>query len=150
MARAERITQADGTTVDVTPAAIGERRDASPEELRRQMSGGLDDIVLRALRKDPRFRYPTARALGDDIRRYLDRQPVAASAGAWRYATGRFVARHRMALAGLALVTATAGITTTLLPARAGGRAVAGLDADCRAAPFGRCHDVPQPLRAAG
>ena len=119
VARAERITQADGTTVDVTPAAISERRDASPEELRRQMSGGLDDIVLRALRKDPRFRYQTARALGDDIRRYLDRQPVAASDGAWRYATGRFVARHRMALAGLALVTATAGITTTLLPARA-------------------------------
>lgn len=119
VARAERITQADGTTVDVTPASVSERRDASPEDLRRQMSGGLDDIVLRALRKDPRFRYPSARALGDDIRRYLDRQPVAATDGAWRYATGRFVARHRMALAGLALVASTAGITTTLLPSRA-------------------------------
>ena len=123
VARAARHTQPDGTTVEVTPAAVSERRDASPEELRRQISRGLDDIVLRALRKDPRFRYPSARALGDDIRRYLDQQPVSASEGAWRYAGGRFVARHRLALAGLALVAVTAGATMTLLPGRASATA---------------------------
>lgn len=116
VARAARLTRADGTTLEVTPAAISDTRDASPEELRRQISRGLDDIVLRALRKEPRFRYPTARALGDDIRRYLDEQPVTAGEGAWRYAGGRFVARHRVALAALALVVATAGLTFVLLP----------------------------------
>ena len=118
VARAARLTRADGTTVEVTPASVSERRDASPADLRRQLSGGLDDIVLRALRKESRFRYPTARALGDDIRRYLDRQPVAASDGAWRYAAGRFVARNRLALAAVVLVASTAAVTTTLLPGR--------------------------------
>ncbi len=118
VARAARLTRADGTTVNLTPASVSDTRDASPEELRRQISRGLDDIVLRALRKEPRFRYPSARALGEDIRRYLDEQPVTASEGAWRYAGGRFVARHRVALAALALVAATAGVTISLLPGR--------------------------------
>jgi eukaryotic-like serine/threonine-protein kinase len=60
---------------------------AKGRELRRQLAGSLDTVVLTALRKDPRHRYPSARALGEEIGRYLDGLPVTAPrdpGGRWR------------------------------------------------------------------
>ncbi|HEX3280013.1 MAG TPA: protein kinase [Pyrinomonadaceae bacterium] len=47
-------------------------RNASVESLRRDLSGDLDTIMMRALRKEPEWRYQTAEQLRDDIARYLD------------------------------------------------------------------------------
>src|SRR5512132_478265 len=47
-------------------------RNASMESLRRDLSGDLDTIMMRALRKEPEWRYQTAEQLRDDIARYLD------------------------------------------------------------------------------
>jgi len=40
----------------------------------------LDTVVLTCLQKDPRRRYATARALGEDLRRILDGDPIQARA----------------------------------------------------------------------
>lgn len=40
----------------------------------------LNTVVLTCLQKDPRRRYPTARALGDDLQRVLDGDPIQARA----------------------------------------------------------------------
>ncbi len=47
-------------------------RSATLESLRRDLSGDLDDIVMRALRKEPEWRYQSAEQLRDDITRYLE------------------------------------------------------------------------------
>jgi serine/threonine-protein kinase len=43
----------------------------------RALRGDLDWIVLKALRKDPGRRHPSARALGRDLERHLRGEPVA-------------------------------------------------------------------------
>ena len=47
------------------------------ESLRRDLSGALDSIVMRALRKEPEWRYQTAEQLRDDIARYLAGSPIS-------------------------------------------------------------------------
>lgn len=49
--------------------------------LARLLRGDLDAIIDRALRKDPRDRYPAVAALKDDVSRYLDKKPVTAQSG---------------------------------------------------------------------
>ncbi len=79
----------------------------------KRLDSDLEAILLKALRKEPQERYLTAERLGDDLRAYLQGLPVAARRGTLRYFAGKFVRRHRWALAAAAvlLVTLIAGIT---------------------------------------
>src|ERR1041384_6668362 len=52
-------------------------RNATGESLRKDLSGALDSIVMRALRKEPEWRYQPAEQLRDDIRRYLSGNPIS-------------------------------------------------------------------------
>jgi serine/threonine protein kinase/tetratricopeptide (TPR) repeat protein len=52
-------------------------RSATLESLRRELSGALDNIVMRALRKEPEWRYQSAEQLRDDITRYLEGSPIS-------------------------------------------------------------------------
>ncbi|HEY8188987.1 MAG TPA: protein kinase [Pyrinomonadaceae bacterium] len=52
-------------------------RSATLESLRRDLSGALDSIVMRALRKEPEWRYQSAQQLRDDILRYLEGAPIS-------------------------------------------------------------------------
>lgn len=52
-------------------------RSASVEILRNALSGELETIVMRALRKEPPWRYQTAKQLRDDIAAYLAGQPLS-------------------------------------------------------------------------
>src|SRR5262249_52269172 len=49
-------------------------------------------------------RYASAEALSEDIRRYLDGHPVAASKGTWSYRAQKYVRRHKAAVAAAAVV----------------------------------------------
>jgi len=59
----------------------------------------LDVIVSAALEKDPARRYPSVEALADDVRRHIEGRPIEARPSTWRYRAGRFVSRHRWAVA---------------------------------------------------
>ena len=85
---------------------------ASPRQLARLVSGDLDAIVLKAMRREPTDRYASVELFDEDIRRHLERRPVKARAGTWRYLAGRFAARHKLPLATAAavLVTLLAGL----------------------------------------
>jgi len=52
-------------------------RGASVEVLRRNLSGELETIVMRALRKEPEWRYQSARQLREDIVSHLDGRPLS-------------------------------------------------------------------------
>ena len=81
-------------------------RSTEPVKLKRRLRGDIDQIVLKALRKDPERRYDGASALSADLGRHLDGLPVEARPESTRYRIGRFVRRHRagVAAAGLALL----------------------------------------------
>ncbi len=53
-------------------------RPVPPRQLDRTIPRDLEAIVLKCLAHDPARRYPTAAALADDLRRFLDDRPVRA------------------------------------------------------------------------
>ncbi len=88
---------------------------------RRQLSGSLDAIVLKTLRKEPGERYRTVAALADDLRRYLTDRPVSAVPDAVRYRVARAVRRHRApvgvaALLALAIAATAVFVRQTAVP----------------------------------
>lgn len=88
---------------------IAAARHVDPKRLRRQLVGDLDHIVAKALRKEPSQRYATVELLVADIQRHLQGLPVLARRGSWRYRAGRFLRRHRGAVAaGVAIFLALA------------------------------------------
>jgi eukaryotic-like serine/threonine-protein kinase len=95
-------------------------REGSPVKLRRRLAGDLDDIVLMALRKEPRRRYPSAEQFAKDISRHLEGLPVSAAPDSLLYRGNKFVCRHKVGMAAAVLValTATAGVVATLHQAR--------------------------------
>ncbi len=70
-----------------------------PSPQRLQLHGDLANIVAKATTPEPERRYGTAGALAEDIERYLDRRPVSAHSPSRWYRTGKFIARHRGAVA---------------------------------------------------
>jgi HEAT repeat protein/tRNA A-37 threonylcarbamoyl transferase component Bud32 len=70
----------------------------------------LAAICLKAMEKNPADRYPSAAALAEDLRRFLDGRAVVAAPWTWRRGLRRWVRRHRrpLALAAAAAVTALA------------------------------------------
>jgi len=72
--------------------------------LRRDISGDLDAIVLKALRKEPERRYATCRELADDISRHVDGLPVHARTGNFGYRVGKFIKRNRLLAAAAAFI----------------------------------------------
>lgn len=68
---------------------------------RRAQAGDLDAIVLKALAAEPQARYASVALLAEDLRRWLDGQPVSAQAPTLRYRAGRFLRRHRGAVAAV-------------------------------------------------
>jgi tetratricopeptide (TPR) repeat protein len=83
---------------------------------RKTLRGDLDAVVLKALRRDPEDRYPSAEALADDLRRVLAGRPVATRSDDRIYRTGRFVRRNRAALAAVA--AAVVVVALSLIPWR--------------------------------
>lgn len=100
--------------VDSVPArlsdAVRRRGGAAAARQARALRGDLDTIVARALKKQPAERYPNAAALAEDLRRWLDHEPVQARRDRPGYRIGRFVRRHRHAVvaAGTAATLALA------------------------------------------
>jgi serine/threonine protein kinase/tetratricopeptide (TPR) repeat protein len=91
----------------ITPESVGQAREGTVDKLRRRLSGDLDNIVLKALRKEPERRYASVLELERDIRRHLAGLPVSASPDTYRYLTGKFVRRNKAVVLAAALVVIT-------------------------------------------
>ena len=92
-----------------------ERRNSTPERLRKELSGDIDAIIAMAMRKEPERRYAAVQALAEDIERYLQRLPVLARQGDWNYHAARFARRHWLAVMAVAaaflVLAAVSGVT---------------------------------------
>ena len=83
-----------------------------PVPLRRRVltiPADLDTVVLTCLQKDPRRRYATARALGEDLQRILDGEPIQARAATPVERLVHWARKHK------ALVTAATAVSLSIV-----------------------------------
>ncbi len=85
--------------------------------LSRSLKGDLDTIVLKAIAAEPARRYTSAAGLADEVDRYLSGRPVLARPDTFRYRTGKFVRRHRaaVAFAAVAVIALVSGLVLAVL-----------------------------------
>ncbi len=90
-------------------------RDVDPAPVASEVGGDLDAILQRALAKERDRRYPTAAALADDLRRYLEDRPVLARRPSPLYRLARFARRQRGLFAALValFVSLVAGVVVS-------------------------------------
>ena len=84
------------------------------------LRGDVDNIVMKALRKQPERRYTSVDQLSEDIRRHLEGLPVSARKDTVGYRTQKFIQRHKAGVVAALLVVAAliAGMVTTLWQVR--------------------------------
>ena len=89
---------------------------AADPKTRRRLEGDLDNIVLKALRKEPERRYASVEQFSEDIRRHLEGLPVAARPDTVRYRSSKFVRRHKIQViaAAVAVLALLGGMAATL------------------------------------
>ena len=87
----------------------------TPDKLRRRLQGDLDNILLKALRKEPAQRYASVEQMNQDIARHLAGKPVVARKPTFAYRAGKYVRRHK---------AGTIGVLSLIIALMAGGAAL--------------------------
>jgi eukaryotic-like serine/threonine-protein kinase len=88
---------------------ILEEEPAHPRRLNPSIPRDLETVVLKAMEKEPSARYGSARALADDLQRFLDDQPIHARRPSVVDQAVKWSRRHRAVV-----VASTAAIVVTL------------------------------------
>ena len=93
-----------------------ECRQTTPADLMKKLSGDLDAVVLKVLRKDPQRRYKSVEQFSDDLTRHMSGFPVKARPETFSYRAKKFIRRNKL-LAGsfvlILLITTSAAIVST-------------------------------------
>lgn len=95
ISRVETDTSPDGKTITKTPEMVSLTREGQPDKLRRRLRGDLDNIVLKALQKEPQQRYGSVAEFSQDIGYHLQHQPIKARPSTFSYSASKFVQRHK-------------------------------------------------------
>src|SRR5262249_11329114 len=77
-----------------------------PHHWSPELRGDLESILFKALRRDPQERYATVEQLADDLRRFLNNEPIAARPDSIAYRARKFARRHRPGIAAAAVAVA--------------------------------------------
>lgn len=111
ISRTENSTTHNGSSETLTPAGVSSPREGQPALLRRKLAGDLDNIILKALHKDPARRYGSAEQLANDLTRYLDGLPVQARPDTLWYRAGKYMRRNSVPVTAAALVFACMAVS---------------------------------------
>ncbi len=98
------------------PKQLDAERRQEASKLRRRLKGDLDNIVLKALSKEPARRYASVEQLAEDIQRHLQGRPVHAVPDSLLYRSEKFIRRNSWGVAAGAvlLLAVLAGVFATL------------------------------------
>ncbi len=107
--------------IRTAPSPASGPGDRAPPPSRRELSGDLDTLVLKALQKDPARRYPSAEAMLEDLRRFRIGLPLLARPDSLGYRWSKFFGRHRLGVAAavILVLAVTSGVIATSWQARA-------------------------------
>jgi eukaryotic-like serine/threonine-protein kinase len=97
------------TVSPVLPEAVRTIReeDGAPlSSIDRRYRGDIETIAAKALAKDRTNRYASAAGVAEDIRRYLNDEPIVARPPSAMYHLRKFTRRHKPLMAGAAAVLA--------------------------------------------
>ncbi len=99
-------------TKEITPPTTNPKSKIQNPKL---LKGDLDNIILKALRKEPARRYASVEQFAGDISRHLEGLPVIARSDTFSYRFEKFVSRNRVSvLAGILIfLTLIGGISAT-------------------------------------
>lgn len=111
----EEIIHAVCDTDPIRPSrAITKRKDADTQDESNPQAaavcnpqllrGDLDNIILKALRKEPERRYATVEQFAGDIERYLKGLPVSARRATFSYRAAKFIERNKFPVMAAALI----------------------------------------------
>ena len=75
---------------------------APPRQLEPSLDAALEAVCLKAMANQPGDRYPSCRALADDVERWMADEPVSAWAEPWTRKLLRWLTRHRTGVTGAA------------------------------------------------
>ena len=81
-----------------------ENEPPTPQIPKNQLRGDLDNIILKALRKEPSERYGSVQQFSEDIARFLRGLPVLARPQTLKYRFGKYFKRHKAGVFAAALV----------------------------------------------
>jgi serine/threonine protein kinase/Tfp pilus assembly protein PilF len=85
-----------------------------PSQLQGKTPRDLSIICLKCLQKEPRHRYASAGALADDVRRFLDHQPIRARRTPWHERMRRWCRRNPVVAGLLAAVAVVLVLGSTI------------------------------------
>ena len=122
----------------------------SPKRLQSNVPRDLETICLKCLVKSPAKRYPSALALAEDLRRFLNGEPIRARPlSAWGRGV-KWAKRHpALTVLGCATVLATVGLVSVLSVAYARVKdAVEQKEAEATAAQIARDRAEAEKVRA--
>jgi serine/threonine protein kinase/tetratricopeptide (TPR) repeat protein len=87
---------------------------------RKSLRGDLDNIILKALKKEPMRRYASVEQFSEDIRRHLEGLPVTARPDTLGYRVSKFIQRNRATAiaASIIFLALVGGILATTYQAR--------------------------------
>jgi serine/threonine protein kinase/WD40 repeat protein len=103
------------TLHDKLSNTLCEQRQTSVRLLSKTLKGELDWIILKSIEKDRFRRYQSASDFSEDIKRFLNDEPVEACPPSWRYRMGKMARRHKGLLTAGVMLFVAAGIFSQLL-----------------------------------
>ncbi len=111
-----------GVRIDEATRIIRETEPPRPSTINTIVRGDLETIARTAMAKDPDRRYRSALELAEDLRRYMEHEPIVARPPSAAYHVRKFIQRNTAVAASLAalfivLSAALAGITTLYIQA---------------------------------
>ncbi|HEV3164425.1 MAG TPA: serine/threonine-protein kinase, partial [Isosphaeraceae bacterium] len=115
----------EGEDIGVVLRAVQEGQFPRPSQHDSGLDKTLEAICLKAMGKEPEDRYPTPKALADDLDRWMADEPVSAYPEPSLARLARWGRRHRtlVAAASLLLITAVVGLSVgTVLLSQANAR----------------------------